>query len=159
MFFKHFFLHHRHFWSQVQERKGLKGVDFADMAKLGSPKRILMLSMGITLYIIMVALLMFYIEECSIDNKTPPSQSRSDSRQIREQCKLIYASFQANSGTARADFNVSFEGCAKIVRSIAAKPDTRESTCRFNIINFFPWIHCVVFSFMTIGELFLITAT
>ena len=113
-----------------------------------------MLSMGLILYIILIALLMFYIEECSVDDgKTPRPASGLDMEYFQDQCKLIFASFGGNSTTNGSDLNVSFDGCTKIVQEVATVRNLKTPTCRFSTINYFPWVHCVAFSLMTIGEL------
>ena len=123
------------------------------MSKLGSPKKAFMLSMGLTLYIILIALLMFYIEECSIDDKDQQPARSLDIEHFQRQCKLILVSFGGNSTTSGSDLNVSLDACTKIVRAIATNQNLKTPSCRFNVINYFPWVHCVAFSLMTIGEL------
>ena len=124
------------------------------MSKFGSPKRAFMLSLGLILYIILVALLMFYIEECSIDEKDPPRASDLDPDMFRDQCKLILATFTGNSTINETELNISLDGCKKLVQSLMTRRDMKSPTCRFNVINYFPWVHCVAFSLMTIGKLY-----
>ena len=122
-----------------------------EMSKLGSPKRAFMLFMGLLLYIILVALLMFYIEECSVDGSN--AQKTSDPALFRKQCRLIFASFNLSSTTSGANPNISFDGCTKLVRELTPKQYWKTPTCRFSVINYLPWVHCVTFSLLTLGKL------
>lgn len=128
------------------------------MSKLGSPKRVFMLSMGLLLYIILAALLMFYIEECSIDKVLAQSARNSDLRLFRQHCRLIYASFrQPETEYALNETEVSLEECVNQIEEVAAKKNLRMPSCRFSAINFLPWVHCVAFSLLTIGKFFVIS--
>jgi len=108
-----------------------------------------MLFMGLLLYIILVALLMFYIEECSVDGSN--AQKTSDPALFRKQCRLIFASFNLSSTTSGANPNISFDGCTKLVRELTPKQYWKTPTCRFSVINYLPWVHCVTFSLLTLG--------
>ena len=121
------------------------------MSKLGSPKRAFMLLMGLLLYIILVALLMFYIEECSVDGSN--DESTSDPALFRKQCRIIFASFNVSSTTSETNLNISFDGCTKLLRELSPKRNWKVPTCRFSVINYLPWIHCVTFSLVTLGKL------